>query len=159
MELRAPRPEDLDALHAINEACLPAVNSLTPAALERILSLCTLALVAEQDGRPVGLLSVLVEGTDHESRNYRWFADRFAAFAYVDRVCVAPEARSFGVGQALYAGALATLAGVRPMIGCEVNTRPPNPGSLRFHHRLGFTECGTAEHAADYAVVYLSRPL
>ncbi|NNE42793.1 MAG: GNAT family N-acetyltransferase, partial [Gemmatimonadetes bacterium] len=39
----------------------------------------------------------------------------------------------------------AWIGGRAPMITCEVNTRPRNDGSLRFHARLGFREVGTQE--------------
>ena len=29
------------------------------------------------------------------------------------------------------------------MILCEVNIYPPNPGSIRFHKRFDFIECGS----------------
>ena len=37
-----------------------------------------------------------------------------------------------------------------------MNERPANPGSLRFHKRLGFEPVGTMDHG-DKAVVFLAR--
>ncbi len=31
-------------------------------------------------------------------------------------------------------------------VTCEVNLVPPNPGSLAFHHRLGFERMGELQH-------------
>ena len=46
------------------------------------------------------------------------------------------------------------------MLCCEVNLEPPNPGSLRFHHRIGFTEVGQSiPEYANYRVSYLSKSL
>jgi hypothetical protein len=45
-------------------------------------------------------------------------------------------------------------------IGCEVNTAPPNPGSQRFHTRLGFVGIGEQIfEAGSKSVRYYSRPL
>jgi len=43
----------------------------------------------------------------------------------------------------------------------EVNLRPPNPGSMRFHERLGYQRVGELEHEGkeDYAVVLYQRPM
>jgi predicted GNAT superfamily acetyltransferase len=46
-----------------------------------------------------------------------------------------------------------------PMIGCEVNSDPPNPASDAFHERLGFAEVGRAALPGGTKLVrYLSRP-
>jgi hypothetical protein len=45
------------------------------------------------------------------------------------------------------------------MIGCEVNSDPPNPASDAFHERLGFAEVGRAALPGGTKLVrYLSRP-
>jgi predicted GNAT superfamily acetyltransferase len=42
----------------------------------------------------------------------------------------------------------------------EVNLEPPNPGSLRFHKRIGFIEVGqTIPEYANYRVSYLSKSI
>jgi predicted GNAT superfamily acetyltransferase len=78
----------------------------------------------------------------------------------VDRIALAPAARGSGTGERLYRELLALLAADPDRVGlplaCEVNTRPANPGSLRFHQRLGFAEIGANDHG-DKAVVYLAR--
>jgi predicted GNAT superfamily acetyltransferase len=45
------------------------------------------------------------------------------------------------------------------LLCCEVNLEPPNPGSLRFHHRIGFTEVGQHSPQQDYLVSMLSKNL
>ena len=60
---------------------------------------------------------------------------------------------------ALYQHGFVHFAGKALLIGCEVNTMPPNPGSMRFHERLGFSQVGTQTFQADYAVTYLARRL
>jgi uncharacterized protein len=55
---------------------------------------------------------------------------------------VSADFRRFGVGRALYAELVRRFTGIRPVILCEVNVRPRNEVSLRFHDGLGFREVG-----------------
>ena len=46
------------------------------------------------------------------------------------------------------------------LLCCEVNLEPPNPGSLRFHQHIGFTEVGQSiPEYANYRVSYLSKSI
>jgi predicted GNAT superfamily acetyltransferase len=51
------------------------------------------------------------------------------------------------VGAALSA-ALSALPNTPPLICCEVNLRPHNPGSFAFHQRLGFAVVGEQDTEA-----------
>jgi len=133
-------PDDLEALRALNEAAVPAVNSLTAQELASLLAASPLTRLLRKEGRIDGLLLVLTEGLDYGSMNYRWFAARYPSFAYVDRIVVRDRCRGQGLGERLYRHLFASLD--RPCLACEVNLEPPNPGSLRFHERLGFREVG-----------------
>lgn len=159
MRVRDYAPADIDAIHAINEAATPGVNSLPAAALGTLADSALVCLVADDADGPVGFVICLGEGVDYGSPNYRWFAERHRSFAYVDRVGVDPAWRSRGVGQALYRELLDRLAGRRAVVGCDVNERPPNPGSLRFHERFGFARVGGQSFTVDKAVVYLEREI
>lgn len=160
MRVRDHAPDDLAAIHRINEAAVPGVNSVTVAALGTLAEDALACLVAEEGGAFAGFVICLGEGADYDSANYRWFSQRHSSFAYVDRIGVDPAWRGRGVGQALYDELLARLAGQRSVLACEVNERPPNPGSLRFHRRLGFRPVGRQAFAdEDRAVVYLERPI
>lgn len=133
-------PADLDALCALNEAAVPAVNALPAAELARLLRASPMTRLLRHDGQIDGLLLVLTEGLDYGSLNYRWFAARYPAFAYVDRIVIRDRCRGRGLGEALYQRLFDDLD--RPVVACEVNLEPPNPGSLNFHQRLGFREVG-----------------
>ena len=56
----------------------------------------------EQRGEVVGFVLAFREGIEHDSVNYRWFAERYPTFLYVDRVVVASESRGAGAGSQLY---------------------------------------------------------
>jgi predicted GNAT superfamily acetyltransferase len=65
-------------------------------------------------------------------------------FLYIDQVVVSGSVRRAGIGRRLYA-VLEQAALLRGLccLCWEVNTVPPNPGSLAFHGRLGFSAVGT----------------
>ncbi|MEF2976961.1 GNAT family N-acetyltransferase [Subtercola sp. YIM 133946] len=104
----------------------------------------------------LGFVLTLLPGAAYESENYRWFSARSNDFLYVDRIVVADGARDRGIGAMLYAAVFeaARAAGVAEVF-CEVNLEPPNPGSLRFHHRLGFEEVGQQATKGGSVVVSL----
>ncbi|GAA0775092.1 hypothetical protein GCM10009077_11830 [Roseibium denhamense] len=121
-----------------------------------LVAAALVCLVAQHNGTPAGFLLCIGNGTDYQSPNYVWLSQKLDAFAYTDRICVSEELRGQNIGDALYKALFAHLAGTGRSFVCEVNERPPNPGSLRFHKRLGFAEIGTADHG-EKAVIYLKR--
>lgn len=162
-QIRDFRPQDLDALHRINEQSTPGVSSETHHTLGEWFRIADDSFVAEptHGGAPAGFLILMRPGTHaYPSPNLRWFEAHTQELVYVDRVAVAAEARGAGLGERLYQAAFEASAGRYRSIGCEVNRQPPNPGSLRFHHRLGFVEVGSQAFApGTKEVIYLQRPL
>ena len=77
--------------------------------------------------------------TDAEHKNLRWLRTRFDAFYYIDRIIIDVEAQGKSYGRLLYDD-FETEARKRglPRLVCEVNTRPNNPASHKFHLRMGF---------------------
>lgn len=159
MPTRPYTPSDLPALHAINVAGEPGVGAVTAAELGAIIEEgdCLISVNASDD--PLGFLLTLGPEAGYASPNYEWFASRYESFVYVDRIAIAGEARGQGLGGMLYDAAFARFAGKALLMGCEVNVAPPNPGSMRFHRRLGFDEVGHQSFAEDKAVAYLARRL
>ncbi|WP_428647716.1 GNAT family N-acetyltransferase [Roseibium sp.] len=149
-------PGDLSTLLTMNNAAVPAVSELTAEALLDLVNSALVCLVAEADDTPVGFLLCIGEGAAYESPNYRWLSERLTNFAYTDRIAVDETRRGQKIGDGLYDALFRQFAGSGRCFLCEVNERPPNPGSLRFHKRLGFEEIGKADHG-DKAVVYLKR--
>ena len=159
--IRPGQPSDLDTLHIINQAAVPGVGSVARADFARLVTdRADKLLVAVRGDKPLGFVLCMVEGNGHSSLNYQWISKRYASFAYVDRVAVAEDARSFGVGGLLYDAVIRHYRGNRPVLTAEVNLEPPNPGSLRFHERNGFTAVGERwEDDRSKGVVYLERGL
>lgn len=140
--LRPYTAADLDAVVAINDAAAPAVPVTPARELAELIAQSRLTVVAD-DGDVAGFIVALAPGSDYASENYAWFSARSHDFLYVDRIVLAPRLRSHGVGPQLYAAVADAARGDGATeITCEVNLRPPNPGSLAFHERLGFVEVG-----------------
>ena len=148
--MTTPRPataDDVPALALLNDAAVPAVNALGAAGLAAHLPRCAVALVvdhATSDGEvPAGFLLALTPGADYDSENYAWFSRHRPGSLYVDRIVVAPSARGTGLGRRLHAAAADAAAALGlAEVTCEVNLDPPNPESLAFHARLGFSQVG-----------------
>ena len=158
--------EDLPAVAALNAAEVPRLGPLDDDALARHAARCDLALVATTEEEELtGFVLALGPGHDYASVNYGWFvardAIRAAGFLYVDRIAVAAPFRRQGIAGALYdtVDARARADGSAE-VTCEVNVRPPNPGSLAFHSARGFVEVGQQDTSGGaIRVALLAKPL
>ena len=130
----------------VNDADTP----YAPAELEAV------PVVRSLKGSAPRRLVAVGPGAVYQSVNYRWFGARYPAFLYVDRVVVGPGTRSAGIGASLYADleTAARAAGV-PLLACEVNIRPSNDRSRRFHERLGFRGVGIQDTEGGAKTVQL----
>lgn len=146
-------------LLALNAAHETETSPLMPATLQQLLASSWHLGLAGTDGQD-GFLIALDDTSDHPGINFQWLKARLTRFVYIDRVIVSAAARGRGVARTLYDELFrrAAAEGV-PMIGCEVNSDPPNPASDAFHERLGFAEVGRAALPGGTKLVrYLSRP-
>jgi predicted GNAT superfamily acetyltransferase len=162
MILREYHPDDLPAIHAINEANHPAVATETVDDLGQIASESLIALVVEVEGEIAGFCLVLAPGADYDSINYLWFADRFEDFVYLDRVAISSGYQRLGIGRRMYAEVERLAAERRPgatQFTLEVNLRPRNDQSLAFHAGLGFVEIGQQETDHGTLVSLMSKSL
>ena len=134
--------EHYKAILDLNEAAVPAVNSLSLTDLEQIAAQSCYFKVALADDEVVGFLLMLAPGANYKSINYAWFSERYEQFAYVDRIVIAPSMGGKGIGRLFYDDAIGELAELHGRICCEVNIKPRNDVSLAFHQALGFVEVG-----------------
>ena len=149
---------DLPAVLALNNAHAAATSPHDADSLAGLVAMADVALVADAPGD--AFLIGLFEGAAYASPNYRWFADRFPRFAYVDRVVVGERAQRRGLASALYGALFAAAAdGGRDRVCAEVNSDPPNPVSDAFHAARGFFVVGEARLPAGKSVRYLTRRL
>jgi predicted GNAT superfamily acetyltransferase len=149
---------DVPALWRINEEGLPGVGKVSPDAMSRLVDLCVFPMGAFFEGTLAGFVLCLEPKTSYGSLNYAWFNDNFAEFLYVDRIAVAERFRDQNVGSRLYSRVFEEANQREWPVAAEVNISPPNPGSMRFHHRHGFDRVGTLEHD-HYTVGMVLRPL
>lgn len=152
--------QDLDAVLTLNQSEVPHVGSVDLQQMHWFAEHASYFRVAMKDDRLGGFLVGLRPGTSYGSPNYRWFSDRYAEFAYVDRVAIAGFARRFGLASRLYDDFAAAMPDSVGIMTCEVNIQPPNESSLRFHRRLGFRQVGSQfTEGGDKEVAMLAREL
>ena len=144
MSIRPATPDDFDTILALNHE---SVAFLSPLDADRLAKLHGQAawhrVVEGDDGQVIAFLLALREGAAYDSVNYGWFARHYQRFLYVDRVVVAKASKARGAASQLYRELFRFAAANQlPSVVCEVDIEPPNPDSLRFHQRLGFSEVG-----------------
>ena len=144
MQISRIEQYDYGSVLALNAESVPHVNSIGPEELKWFDDNAACVRVAKIADRLAGFLIGLRPGTSYASPNYRWFCDNYQDFAYVDRVAVHSWARRQGVAESLYNAFADSQAGA-PVMTCEVNIRPKNDGSMRFHERLGFRQVASQE--------------
>ena len=141
--LRDYASSDADAICLINDAQIPHVTLLPPEELQLLADQAFRFRIAESaSGDVVGFVLALDETAVYASLNFQWFKSRYSRFVYIDRIVVSPTAQGAGVGRLLYTDLATAAARVSPLLTCEVNIRPPNPGSMRFHEKFGFVQAG-----------------
>ena len=87
----------------------------------------------------MGVLIGYGHDVDYDHKNLTWLRARFDSFFYIDRVIIDARAQGKSYGRMLYADfeAEARKRGYARLT-CEVNSKPDNPGSHKFHLALGF---------------------
>lgn len=158
IDIRDVRPADLPAVLALNERSVPSMNSLTMERMQWFAGNAAYFRVAEISGSIAGFLICMAPEAQYRSPNFLWLQERYRDFLYIDRVAVSAHFRRRGIAGALYRDAAATAPSRFQMLACEVNLRPPNPESLRFHERHGFEPVGRQDHG-DVEVQYMIRAL
>jgi len=133
---------DLAEVLTLNESEVPHVGTVDIERMHWFAANASYFRVARNNSQLAAFLIGMRPGTSYDSLNYRWFCDRYDDFAYVDRVAVSIMARCHGLASRLYDDFAAEMPDAVRIMTCEVNTRPPNAGSMRFHTRRGFREVG-----------------
>ncbi len=145
LHIRHARHADLAAVHAINEAAVPHVNSITLDCFQDFTRSAAYFRVASLGNHVAGYLVAFAPAAHYDSVNFLWFQGRYKNFIYIDRIAVAAHARRHGIASGLYRDMFDFARPRTGLLTCEVNTRPPNAESKAFHERFGFREVGTQE--------------
>ena len=136
---------DVTRVLEINNANIPGVSELTLSELETDMKNCLYALAIDNEHGEVCAFCITFDPDAPDAgANHRWFAERYKSFVYLDRIAIDSNHQNRGLGALLYQSVeqLMLDSAEHSLLCCEVNLEPPNPGSLRFHKRIGFTECG-----------------
>ena len=153
---------DLARVLEINNANTPGVSELTMSELETDIENCLHALAIDNEHGEVCAFCITFDPNALDAgANHQWFADRFESFVYLDRIAIDSNHQNRGLGALLYQTVEQRMldSAEHSLLCCEVNLEPPNPGSLRFHKRIGFTEAGRHSPQQDYLVSMLSKNL
>ncbi len=153
-DLTAP---DLTIAHRINQENVPAVGEETFDDFVAIFEMCSVALALEDSGSVCGFCMVLPPSTAYDSPNYLFFESRFDDFVYLDRVAITASHQGRGGGPLLYREVERRTQA--PWFTLEVNVKPPNEGSLRFHRREGFDEVAELETRPGKVVSLMAKRL
>ncbi|MFC7300497.1 GNAT family N-acetyltransferase [Cognatiluteimonas weifangensis] len=140
--IRDVREHELDSVLALNNAAGPAILPLDAARLRRFHADAEYFRIAERDGTLAGFLVGFGSRARHDSVNFRWFAERYPDFFYIDRIVVASRRRGGGVGRAFYADVQSYAELRYPQLACEVFLDDGNDPALLFHGSFGFREVG-----------------
>ena len=143
IELREVEDAALEAVLHLNEASVPAVNSVDLEQMRWFAANAAYFTVAIRNAQLAGFLIGMRPGTTYASPNYRWFCDEYDDFGYIDRIAIADLARRLGLATRLYRDFEASLPPRVGVLTCEVNIVPPNEASMRFHENYGFRTVGT----------------
>ena len=153
---------DLPRVLEINNANTPGVSELTMAELQTDLRNSLHALAIDDEHGEVCAFCITFDPNALDAgANHQWFAERYKSFVYLDRIAIDSTHQNLGLGALLYQTVEQRMlnSAEHSLLCCEVNLEPPNPGSLRFHKRIGFTECGVESTAPGYVVTYLQKLL
>ena len=157
MELRPLSHTNIQSVWKINEEGLPGTGQVSQIEISSLLNLSKLSMGVFQDDLLLGFVICLSPKTEYGSLNYAWFNQNYDSFIYVDRVAVAQSHRNSGIGSMLYEYVIQYSLENGVPVAAEVNLDPPNPGSMRFHHRFGFEEVGVLHHQSKSVTMLLRK--
>lgn len=133
---------ELDAVLALNNTAGTAILPMDAQRLRYFYDHAEYFRVAERDGTLAGFLIGFGSGSQHDSSNFAWFAERYPSFFYIDRVVVSSRRRGGGVGRAFYADTQSYAELRYPHLACEVFMDHGADAALLFHGSFGFREVG-----------------
>lgn len=152
-------PQHYPQILKINAEFVHWLSVLDEARLKWVLGL---ASYARQIDDAQAILIGYAHDVDYpDHKNLMWLSRHVENYFYIDRIIVDKTAQGRGYGRKLYEDieAFARARGY-DWLACEVNTKPDNPASHKFHLALGFTAIGEADYPQyDAAVRYYAKRL
>lgn len=157
MQSRPLLQQDALAVWEINEEGLPGTGKVTVEEISYLIEISNISIGIFDQDELVGFVICLSPNVDYGSLNYAWFNEKYDDFIYVDRIAVSTNHRGRGIGSMIYQELFKISKQKRIPIAAEVNSVPPNPGSMRFHRRFKFLEVGTLKHDEKSVVMFLRK--
>ena len=148
---------DLDSIYNLNQANVPEVGSIANISeFQKLLHMSSYNLIAKIDDEVIGYIVCFRDNSAYGSLNYKFFSKSISKFLYIDRIAIKDIYRHQGIGKEIYQQVFNKANELGLPVVCEVNTKPLNEPSLKFHRKLGFKECGTNEFSYN-SVVYFKK--
>ena len=144
----------IDEIYSINQDNVPEVGSLDSLDQQRkLLSISSYHSILLKDGELIGFAICFRESLQYWSENYKYFENKLDQFLYVDRIAIRSEYRRQGYAKKMYEDIFNFASEDDLPVTAEVNTKPANQGSIRFHEYMGFKEVGQRSFD-DHDVAY-----
>ena len=141
-------------IYSINQDNVPEVGSLDSIEQQKkLLSVSSYHSILLEENELIGFSICFRESRPYWSENYKYFEDKLDRFLYIDRIAIRSEYRRQGHAKRMYEDIFNIASQDDLIVTAEVNTKPANQGSLRFHEYMGFKEVG-ARSFDDHDVAY-----
>ena len=141
-------------IYIINQDNVPEVGSLESIDQQKkLLSVSSYHSILLEDDELIGFAICFRESRPYWSENYKYFENKLDRFLYVDRIAIRNEYRRQGHAKRMYEDIFDFAGQDGLIVTAEVNTKPANQGSIRFHEYMGFKEVG-ARSFDDHDVAY-----
>ena len=154
--------EDLPQVRKLNNKHIAAVGEVSAKKYKYLFKIAHHAFVIKDQDQVVAFYLTVGADLDYKSKNYLFHANQgYVGFIYMDRIVVDDNYQNMKIGTKLYAHLENEMKREKLGVLCaEVNLVPPNPGSIRFHKRLGFKIMKHAhEHEPGYVVDFMAKEL
>jgi len=141
-------------IYSINQDNVPEVGSLDSIDQQKkLLSVSSYHSILLEDDELIGFAICFRESRSYWSENYKYFENKLDRFLYVDRIAIRSEYRRQGHAKRMYEDIFIFANQDGLTVTAEVNTKPANQGSIRFHEYMGFKEVGVRSFD-DHDVAY-----
>ena len=144
----------IEDIYSINQDNVPEVGSLDSIDQQKkLLSVSSYHSILLKDHELIGFAICFRESRPYWSENYKYFENKLDRFLYVDRIAIRSEYRRQGHAKRMYEDIFNFADQDELTVTAEVNTKPANQGSIRFHEYMGFKEVGVRSFD-DHDVAY-----
>ena len=143
------------SFYEINQQQVPKVGSVSLEEFINLIKISNISYGFIKKGICLGFVICLRENTNYQSINYKFFQKRHDRFFYIDRIAIANEYQSSGIGSTFYKKLLSIKDRFNIPICAEVNIDPLNELSINFHRKFGFSNITERTIKEGYSVVYM----